>query len=129
MSKRMLEKAKERNVYDKLSRLDISNYLATEELKFDCIVCTDVFIYVGDLSEVFQLIKLRNKLSGKFAFSTEHNENQDFFLEQSGRFSHSKQYIEDLCTTFKFKLSHFEKYVLRKENNLDISGGLYLLEF
>ena len=129
LSKRMLEKAKERNVYDKLSRLDISNYLATEELKFDCIVCTDVFIYVGDLSEVFQLIKLRNKLSGKFAFSTEHNENQDFFLEQSGRFSHSKQYIEDLCTTFKFKLSHFEKYVLRKENNQDITGGLYLLEF
>ena len=129
LSEKMLDKAKEKNVYNKLIKQDIVSYLSNASLNFDYFVSADVFIYVGDLSDVFRLIKSRNKTGGKLAFSTEDYDGDDFFLEQSGRYSHSKKYIEGLCEKFGYKLRHFETHVLRKEKNKYISGGLYLLDF
>ena len=51
LSKNMLEIAKSRNVYDKLDHVDIVEYLSNAMLDFDYFIATDVFIYVGDLSE------------------------------------------------------------------------------
>jgi predicted TPR repeat methyltransferase len=129
LSEKMLDKAKGKNVYDKLIKQDIVAYLSNESLNFDYFISTDVFIYIGDLSDVFRLIKSRNKTGGKLAFSTEDYDGDGFFLEQSGRYSHSKKYIEGLCKKFGYKLRHFETQVLRKEKNQYISGGLYLLDF
>jgi len=129
LSKSMLEKASAKNIYDKLEHKDIVEYLSTEDLDFNYFISSDVFIYVGELSEIFKLIKSRNKLKGKFIFSTEHTDRDGFFLEQTGRYSHSKKYIESLCNKFGYKLSHFETVNLRKNNNKFITGGLYLLDF
>ena len=129
LSEKMLNKAKEKDVYNKLIKQDIVDYLSNATLDFDYFVSTDVFIYIGDLSDVFRLIKSRNKTGGKLAFSTEDYDGDGFFLEQSGRYSHSKKYIESLCKKFSFKLRHFETQTLRKEKNLYISGGLYPLDF
>jgi predicted TPR repeat methyltransferase len=125
----MLDKAKEKNVYNKLIKQDIVDYLSNASLNFDYFISTDVFVYIGDLSEVFRLIKSRNKIGGKLAFSTEDYDGEDFFLEQSGRYSHSKKYIEGLCEKFGYKLRHFETQALRKDKNKYIIGGLYLLDF
>jgi len=129
LSKLMLKKASAKNIYDKLEYKDILEYLSTEDLNFNYFISSDVFIYIGELSEVFRLIKSRNKLKGKFIFSTEHTNKDGFFLEQSGRYSHSKKYIESLCDKFDYKLSHFETTNLRKEKDKFIMGGLYLLDF
>ena len=126
---KMLEKAKEKNVYDKLIKQDIITYLSTEVFNFDYFISADVFIYIGDLSDVFRLIKSRNKTGGKLAFSTENYEGDSFFLEKSGRYSHSKKYIEGLCNEFGYNLRLFEKQPLRKDKNQYINGGIYLLEF
>ena len=98
-------------------------------MNFDYFVSADVFIYIGDLSDVFRLIKSRNKTGGKLVFSTEDCEGDGFSLEQSGRYSHSKKYIQGLCETFGYELCHFETHALRKEKNNYIRGGLYLLDF
>ena len=129
LSQKMLFEAKKKGIYDELIKQDIVGYLASADLNFDYFIATDVFIYVGDLSDVFQLIKSRNKKSGKLVFSTEHYNGDDYSLQQSGRYSHSKIYIESLCETFGYKLRHFENQTLRKEKKQDISGGLYLLDF
>jgi predicted TPR repeat methyltransferase len=129
LSKKMLDKAKEKNVYNKLIKQDIVDYLSNASLNFDYFISTDVFVYIGDLSEVFRLIKSRNKIGGKLAFSTEDYDGEDFFLEQSGRYSHSKKYIEGLCEKFGYKLRLFETQALRKNKNQYITGGLYLLDF
>ena len=129
LSKLMLKKASAKNTYDKLEHKDILEYLSTKDLNFNYFISSDVFIYVGELSEVFRLIKSRNKLKGKFIFSTEHTNKDGFFLEKSGRYSHSKKYIESLCDKFDYKLSHFETTNLRKEKDKFIMGGLYLLNF
>ena len=129
LSERMLDKAKERNVYNKLIKQDIITYLSNENFNFDYFISADVFIYIGDLSDVFRLIKSRNKTGGKLAFSTEDFHGEDFFLEKSGRYSHSKKYIEGLCEEFGYHLRHFERQPIRKDKNQYISGGLYLLDF
>ena len=129
LSKKMLDEAKKKNIYNKLINQDILTYLSNASLNFDYFVSTDVFVYIGDLSDVFRLIKSRNKTGGKLAFSTEDYDGDGFFLEQSGRYSHSKKYIESLCKKYSYKLLHFETQNLRKEKNKKISGGLYLLEF
>ena len=129
LSEKMLDKAKEKDVYNKLIKQDIVTYLSNESLNFDYFISTDVFIYIGDLYDVFRLIKSRNKTGGKLAFSTEDYDGEGFFLEQSGRYSHSKKYIEGLCEKFGYKLRHFKTQALRKDKNQYISGGLYLLDF
>ena len=129
LSKKMLSQANQKNVYDKLSHTGIVEYLSEAALDFDLFIAADVFVYVGELSEVFRLIKSRNKRHGRLAFSTEHTEKADFFLEASGRYSHSKSYIDSLCNKFNYKLLHFSNIDLRKSGTEFITGGLYLLEF
>ena len=129
LSSKMLELARTKKVYDKLDHVDIVQYLSKAELDFDYFISTDVFIYVGELSEVFSLIKARNKKPGKLIFSTEHTEKEGFHLEKSGRYSHSLSYIEKLCKKFNFSISHFSQTNLRKEKGSFLIGGLYLLDF
>ena len=129
LSNSMLEQARTKDVYDKLIHGDIAEHLAEADLDFDYFISTDVFIYVGELSAIFRLIKSRNRRRAKFVFSTEHAEGKDFYLEKSGRYSHSKNYIDGLCIKYGYHLSHFEKTKLRKEKGEFLTGGLYLLEF
>ncbi|MDC0127422.1 tetratricopeptide repeat protein [Methylophilaceae bacterium] len=129
LSRSMLEKAREKNIYAKLTHGDILDYLLKEDLDFDYFISTDTFVYLGDLSDVFRLLKSRNKSGGKLVFSTEHLDKGTFILKASGRYSHSKSYIESLCKKFSYKLSYFKTAKLRKEKNDFLTGGLYLLEF
>lgn len=129
LSKLMLEKAKEKNIYNKLTHGDIADYLLKEDLDFDYFISTDTFVYIGDLSDIFRLIKSRNRSGGKLVFSTEHRDKEMFILERTGRYSHSKKYIESLCEKFDYKLSYFEKSDLRKEKGEFLTAGLYILDF
>ena len=129
LSKLMLDQAKNKNIYNKLEHRDIVDYLSTEKLEFDYFISADTFVYIGDLSDIFRLIKYRNNSKGKFIFSTEHTDKDGFILEKTGRYSHSKRYIETLCKKFNYQLSCFEKINLRRDNKKVIKGALYLLDF
>ena len=129
LSKKMLELANTKNVYDKLIHTDILDYLADTDLCFDYFIATDVLVYVGDLTELFRLIKSRNKQKGKLVFSTEKNITEGFQLQTSGRYSHSKSYIEGLCKKFDYSISYYAEANLRKEKGVFLTGGLYLLSF
>jgi predicted TPR repeat methyltransferase len=129
LSNKMLTIAKQKNVYDKLIHSDIVEYLSSMSLDFDYYIALDVFIYVGDLSEIFRLIKSRNKKPGKLVFSTEHTKTDGFHLLKSGRYSHSKSYIEGFCRKFGYNISHFSTTDLRKEKGHFLTGGIYTLSF
>jgi len=129
ISSMMLTKAREKQAYDSLKCENITNYLATANLHFDNIVATDVFIYLGEVSKIFKNIKNRSKSSGHFSFSTEHSDKEKYYLEKSGRYSHSRDYIERLCIIHGFEIKHFQVQNLRKEKSGYIKGGLYILSF
>ena len=129
LSNPMLAVAKQKNVYDKLSQFDIVEYLSIMPLDFDYYIALDVFIYVGHLSDIFRLISSRNKKPGKLVFSTEHTEIDGYHILKSGRYSHSREYIETLCKKFGYKISHFSTNDLRKEQEHFLTGGIYVLSF
>ncbi len=129
LSNKMLTLAKQKNVYDKLTQADIVDYLSCMTLDFDYYIALDVFVYVGSLSEIFRLIKIRNKKPGRLIFSTEHTEVSGYHLLQTGRYSHSKSYVESLCKKFDYTISHFSTTKLRKHKGLFLKGGIYILNF
>ena len=129
LSRKMLDEAQKKRVYDKLIKQDILAYLSNASLNFDYFVSTDVFVYMGDLSDVFRLIKSRNKKGGKLVFSTEDCGGDSFYLEKSGRYAHSRRYIKSLCKKFDYEFRYVKIQALRKEKKQYIRGGLYLLNF
>lgn len=129
ISGKMLIKAKEKNLYDRLVKQDIITYLRDEPLDFDFIIATDVFTYLGDLSEVFRYVKSRSARQGHLIFSVEHSDANQLTLQTTGRYAHSKAYIEGLCEQYGFEVAHFETFQLRLQKNDFITGGLYRLVF
>ena len=129
ISEKMLAKAREKGIYDHLVAQDLVSYLSHEPLNFDFFIATDVFVYVGDLCSTFQLIKSRNRSGGRLVFSTEHQVGDGYTLQSSGRYAHSKAYIERLGSDYGYELKHFELQNLRLDKGEYIQGGLYLLSF
>ena len=129
ISKSMVEEARAKQVYNKLKYTDLVEYLSIEYLDFDLFIATDVFVYLGELSEIFRLIKHRNRRNGQLAFSIEKSVEKKFFLEKSGRYSHSKGYIKQLCEKFDYSILNYKEVKLRKENDKYLNGALYILEF
>ncbi len=129
ISHSMIELSKQKKIYNKLIVSDITQYLHNNILSFDYFIAADVFIYVGELDEIFSLIKKRNNKPGNLVFSVECYEGKGYKLEKSGRFSHSHEYITSLCNKLGYSIINFKKIKLRKENNCYISGALYNLTF
>ena len=129
VSSAMLQKARDKGIYEALVHQDMVEFLTATDLAFDYFVALDVLPYVGDLTPLLSLIKSRNTRNATLAFSTEHRDSGTYFLEKTGRYTHSKAYIEALCEQFGYRIVHFETSQLRKEEHVFLTGGLYLLAF
>ena len=82
LSKKMIEVAEKKKIYDYLEHNDILDYLSNNTLRFDLFVCSDVFIYCGDIAEIFVTLKKFSEKTALFAFTTEHNNSCNFRLEK-----------------------------------------------
>ena len=129
VSAEMLKVAVEKNAYKQLWHADIIQYLRNGSLSFDYFFAADVFIYVGDLSEVFELVKTRNDRTGQFVFSIEMSQEDGYQLGRSGRYAHNPSYIKKLRDTFDYKILHRADLTLRKERESNVLGSIYMLEF
>jgi predicted TPR repeat methyltransferase len=127
LSYRMLDKAKDRAIYDGLQCKDILEFMNNDIGHYDLVASTDVFIYFGDLSEIFGSIKRRLKTYGWFAFSVEATNKQDYVFTEAGRFQHSKAYLERLALINEFKIIAIEDSTLREEDKKEVPGFLALL--
>jgi len=67
---------------------------------------------------------------GLFAFSNESaaDESQDYGLNKSGRYAHSRRYIEDLSRQLNFDVVSYENTVIRKEGGVEVSGMIFVLK-
>ena len=127
--KEMMDEAEKKQVYTDLFKIEIIDFLKNHDLNFQLYVSADVFVYLGDLSELFKLIKTRNGSSGILAFSTENKEGSGFQLEESGRYSHSTKYIQQLANEFGYEIINYSLEKIRKNKNRFILGGLYIMRF
>jgi predicted TPR repeat methyltransferase len=128
LAPRMIEKARERALYDTLEVGDIVAALKSKTVAWDLAISTDVFIYVGALEEVFTACAAALKLGGFLAFSIEAGDDSEtYVLRKTGRYAHASSYIRSLSAATGFKEIERRAVVLRKEGLEDMQGYLFLL--
>jgi predicted TPR repeat methyltransferase len=130
ISQKMLDVAKEKNIYDELIKDDIIHFFQGNNLKYDLIMAADVFTYLGDLEHVFKECCTAINESGILLFSVEEAEYNinGFELKQTGRFGHSADYIEKLSKETGWTTICHKKSKLRKDKGKWIKGHLFLLQ-
>ena len=127
LSPRMIEKARERGIYDDLIVGNITESLRGEKGAFDLILASDVFVYVGNLDQVFAGCRDTLRGEGIFAFSTEHAEGDSYILRPSARFAHSAAYIKRMAAAHGFSVEISDEVILRTEHNMPVTGEIFAL--
>lgn len=129
ISQKMLDVCADTGLYRKLYKEEISNFIADKNTLYDLVVCADVFVYIGDLFNIFELIyKLLDK-QGWVSFSIEesNDETKEYKLDNTKRFSHSTSYIKKLSNSVGFEIIEIKKEKIRNEKNSPVTGFNILL--
>jgi len=129
LSAGMLEKARARGLYDRLEQAEIVEFLAhCEAGSLDLVLAVDVFVYVGNLGPTFAQIARVLAAGGRFAFSVEDLAEGGFHLARTGRYAHSRAYVERLAAESGLELAEAQPSVIRQEDGQPVRGVLYALE-
>lgn len=128
ISSKMLKRAEKKNIYNQLIKEDLIDYIERTKNKYDLIIAGDVFIYTGNISKVFNLIRKKLTNGAYFVFSIELFSGNNFKILKTGRFAHSQEYIEEKCKENLFEIIYSETIKIRKESNKWIKGQLYIVK-
>jgi predicted TPR repeat methyltransferase len=128
LSSRMLEVARGKEIYDRLHQENLVEFLGRAQGFYDLFLLTDVCVYLGKLDPVFAMIRQRSQAGALVLFSIELNSEADFALRSSGRYAHSRSYIERLATGNDMVIEHQEVIGIRKEKEKWIDGVIYILK-
>jgi predicted TPR repeat methyltransferase len=66
--------------------------------------------------------------NGLFVFNTEITTEAEFKMNQSGRFSHHKNYLDRLAEKNHLKIAYYKVEVTRLQNNEPVEGHIYVLK-
>ncbi len=125
LSAGMLTKASGRKLYDELRKAELTKYMEQHSAAYELIVSADTLCYFGRLEAVFLAAARALKPSGLFAFTVEDaGEDQDILLTQTGRYAHSRFYVEETLAAAGLKVERIESVVLRSEGKEPVSGHL-----
>jgi len=127
LSPNMLAIAQQRHIYDNLVCGELAEFLQTQSKSFDLVVGTDVFLYIGDLSGVFQGVRSALRDGGLFGFSVEISKEQDFVLRPNRHYAHSGAYLRKLAGDHGFVVDTIESHVIRQDDGIDVVGNLAVL--
>jgi len=123
----MLEKAAEKCIYERLEAFDILQEW-TFPLNFDLIYSSDGLVYIGNLDRIIGSISLHLVSGGIVAFSVEDldENNIDYRLYPSGRYSHSQKYIENCLVQHGLQLLESSTTDMRKQSGNQVKGLLII---
>lgn len=128
LSPNMVGKAREKKIYDILQIGDICGFLNRSDEEYDLFIAIDVFVYVGDLQTVFPAVRKRALRGAVFILSTESCEGHGYTLRKTGRYAHSRPYIQSLAGDHGFSVAGCKRTRLRKERRRWIMGDLFVLQ-
>jgi predicted TPR repeat methyltransferase len=122
LSRNMLEKARQREIYDQLICSELIEFLHTQDKSFDLVVAADVFVYIGDLSVVFREVRRVLRDSGLFCFSVEATGEGNFVLRSTRRYAHSIDYLQNLAKQNRFVVNTIEPQIIRQDFRENVNG-------
>jgi predicted TPR repeat methyltransferase len=140
LSSKMLDKARAKGLYQELCQADVPTYLRqASQASFDIIFSADVFVYLGQLDEVFQEVARLLVTGGVFAFSVEdlrlsrpapgpQDLERGYRLLPSGRYAHAEAYVSRLALESGLSRLSMQSLKLRRDSAGDIQGLLFVFQ-
>ena len=138
LSAKMLEKARERNLYHRLEQLDLLTMMRGEAAaSYDVVSAADVFVYLGKLDELVHQAQRLLRPGGFFAFSVESLEaltddtaslstRRDYQLNTTGRYAHSIAYLARMAAHNGFDVLSTTGTQSRLDKGKPVQGYLAL---
>jgi predicted TPR repeat methyltransferase len=125
LSAKMIERAARHGIYTDLRQTDLLDELrATPAGTYDYVTANDVFIYVGDLTEVIPATLKVIRHGGMLIFSCETAQESEnaLVMRPSKRYAHTVSSIQALCRGAGFDSCTIEPIDLRFEREVAIPG-------
>ncbi len=136
ISPAMLEKARDKGLYDRLDQADLLSFMSGHPDSYDAILGAATLIHFGDLHAVFRAAAMCLRDGGLFVFTLFSNQvdTADFAvaasdkLAQSGCYTHSANYVERLAPESGFSVQMLKHAVHEyDQNNNQVPGILVVL--
>jgi predicted TPR repeat methyltransferase len=106
LSERMLDRARERDLYDELVLGELTAYLAECTEGFDVIVSADTLVYFGPLDRVVAASGQALRAGGRLIFTVEElvgdGPDGGYAIGPSGRYRHTREYVQDVLEGVSF---------------------------
>ncbi|QTN22027.1 tetratricopeptide repeat protein [Rhizobacter sp. AJA081-3] len=124
LSTAMLVKARQRDCYDALFKVELEHFLRHEPASFDALVSADTLCYFGPLDGVCAAAAGALRPGGIFVFTVEalDDEPEPWRLQTSGRYAHARTHVETALSAAGFDAPACERAVLRQEAGLPVQG-------
>jgi predicted TPR repeat methyltransferase len=128
LSGAMIEQTRKTGFYRTLHHADLAQHLAETERRYDLVLAADVFIYVGELADVFRAVRRILRPGGCFAFSVElAGEGSGTVLLPSLRYAHAEDHIRALAAASGFTVSEVRKAPIRYDQHKPVAGAFFYL--
>lgn len=126
LAPRMLQQSARRGGYDHLYKAEAHAFLRRPPCRYDAVIATDVFIYIGQLEDIFSISEQYLSEKGELLFTIELADGaQPVELRPSGRFRQTDAYIRALAAGTGFVVEATHDEALRIENGTAEAGRAY----
>lgn len=127
LSSGMLERARNKGVYDILEKAELTAFLQRSQELWDVVLSADTFVYFGDLEPALTAARGALRPNGLIVFTVEASVDEakrPWDLLPHGRYSHTRAYVEAVLDGAGLALLGIEREVLRFEAGDAVSGWL-----
>ncbi|CAO3422926.1 tetratricopeptide repeat protein [Azospirillum endophyticum] len=135
LSPRMVEKARQRGLYDALTVADVVEEMGRIPGGWDLLIAADVLVYIGDLVPVFSAAAGALVPGGRFAATVERlpddpasRSAKPFALGANRRYAHAEAYIRKIAEAAGFTIRLMEPCTPRREKGVPVPGLLFVAE-
>jgi predicted TPR repeat methyltransferase len=125
LSAAMIEKARQKDVYDDLVVEELTAYLSRNAGAYDVVISADTLIYFGDLVPVFAAVGRALRPGGSLVFTVERQQGTDepgFRLDPHGRYSHTEEYVKKSLAGAGLEVRSIAAGDLRRESGKAVEG-------
>lgn len=130
LSPAMLERARQKRIYDSLLCSDLQQHLTEHQGQYDLIVAADTFNYFGDLAQLLATALAALRESGWLMFTIEEGplDGESFYLQPHGRYAHAPAYMIERMGECGLTSGTMNRVVMRKENDRDVHALLIAVQ-
>ena len=126
LSGAMVEKARQRGLYDELVVAELCGFMRGRPGSFDVVLSADTLVYFGALEEALAAAHTCLRPGGLLLFTVERWATDDpqarYCMQVHGRYAHATAYVRSALAASGFRLAELGEDVLRSEIGVDVRG-------